>query len=94
MHSHRALAQPTPTCPDMRVWLKLGSCASKGIRVTRELFNPKHLHSRQVLQQPSRRQGEQPVSNTQVANHLRLGDCGIRVKEGFGFASGEYKGSW
>jgi hypothetical protein len=33
----------------------------------------------------------------QVVNHLRLGDCGIRVEEGFGFTSGEYgeyKGSW
>jgi hypothetical protein len=37
---------------------------TKCVHISRELFNPKHFHSRQVLQPSNGRQGERPLSNT------------------------------
>jgi hypothetical protein len=52
-----------PTYPVPWVWLKLGSCPTKGTQVSRKFFNSKHLHSHQVLQSPSRWQGERYLAN-------------------------------
>ena len=53
----------TPTRPQMGAWSKLGSRPAEDIKVSRELCNPWHLHSRWVSMPPSRWQEERSPSN-------------------------------